>query len=356
MALYTADYAEKRKVMTAMSGGVDSSAAVLLLKSQGYDVGGMTMRLLEEGLNDRDIEDAAKVAEMFDVPFFVADIRREFREKVIGDFIDAYRAGATPNPCVVCNRHIKFSEFMKCAREYGYDGMATGHYAKVEYDAGSGRYLLKKAKDLNKDQTYMLYGLNQEQLARTIFPLGDMTKAEVRAFAEENHIVTAHKSESQDICFVRDGDYAGLIERLTGCAFEEGDFVDESGSVIGRHKGIVRYTIGQRKGLGIAAGKPIFVYEKDAEKNIVRVGEESLLFGKTLEANDINLIACDRLNRPIRGEVKIRYSHKVSPAVIEQTGEDTLRVEFDEPQRAITKGQSVVIYDGDTVIGGGIIA
>lgn len=202
----------------------------------------------------------------------------------------------------------------------------------------------------------MLYSLNQEQLARTVFPLGGMTKAEVRAIAEENNIVTAHKSESQDICFVRDGDYAGLIEGMTGRTFEEGDFVDESGNVIGRHKGIVRYTIGQRKGLGIAAGKPVFVYEKDAENNIVRVGEESLLFGKVLEAHNINLIACDHLDRPIRGEVKIRYSHRVSPAAIEQTGEDTLRVEFDEPQRAITKGQSVVIYDGDTVIGGGIIA
>lgn len=346
---------DDNRIMTAMSGGVDSSAAAFLLKEQGCSVGGMTMRLLEGGLNDGDIGDAAEVAAALGIPFFVADLREAFQEAVIEDFISSYMAGSTPNPCVVCNRRIKFSAFMEAAEEYGYRRMATGHYAQIVYDAGSGRWLLKKARDPGKDQSYMLYGLSQEQLSRSLFPLGDMTKGEVRALAEARGITTAHKRESQDICFVPDGDYAGFIERATGRSFERGDFVDADGNVLGEHLGLARYTVGQRRGLRISAGKPIFVYEKDAEKNLVRVGDESLLFRKTMEIRNINLIACRQLKGKVRADVKIRYSHGASPAVAEQIGEDAIRVEFLNEQRAITRGQSAVLYDGEFVIGGGII-
>lgn len=347
--------AAERRIMAAMSGGVDSSAAVFLLREQGFDVGGMTMRLLGGNLSDRDIKDAAKTAEAAGIPFYVADLRERFRKEVIEDFITSYLSGNTPNPCVVCNRRIKFSAFAEHARRYGYERIATGHYAAGGYDGGSGRWLLKRAKDRKKDQSYMLYGLSQDQLAASVFPLGEMTKEEVRAFAEAHHLPAARRKESQDICFVPDGKYAEFIERETGKPLQPGCFVDASGKVIGEHRGIARYTIGQRRGLGIAAGHPVFVCGKDAEKNIVRVGEEELLFRKELDVRDVNLIACSRLTGKIRAEVKIRYSHGGSPAVVEQTGEDSLHIEFLEGQRAVTPGQSAVLYDGDTVIGGGII-
>ena len=338
-----------------MSGGVDSSAAVFLLKEQGFDVGGMTMRLLDGHLSDRDIADAKKAAEAAGIPFFVADLRRRFYDEVVRDFIDSYLAGYTPNPCVLCNRRIKFSAFVQHAEGYGYGRIATGHYARTEYDAGSGRWLLKRAEDGKKDQSYMLYGLNQQQLSASIFPLGNMTKEEVRAFASERRLSAAQRRESQDICFVPDKDYAGFIEKETGAPLKPGHFVDADGRVIGRHRGVARYTVGQRRGLGIASGRPVFVCAKDAEKNTVLVGEETLLFGKELDVKDVNLIACERLTGKVRAEVKIRYSHRGSMATVEQTGEDSLHIEFDEPQRAVTPGQSAVLYDGSTVIGGGII-
>lgn len=345
----------ERKIMTAMSGGVDSSAAVFLLLEQGFDVGGMTMRLLEGNLSDRDVKDAEEAAKTAGIPFYVADLRERFRREVIGDFIDSYLSGNTPNPCVLCNRRIKFSAFAEHAQRYGYEKIATGHYAVSGYDGGSGRWLLKRSKDRKKDQSYMLYGLSQDQLAKSVFPLGEMTKEEVRIFAADHHLTAAQRKESQDICFVPDGKYAEFIERETGRPLQPGCFVDASGKVIGSHRGIARYTIGQRRGLGIAAGHPVFVCEKDAKRNIVRVGEEALLFRKELDVSDINLIACSRFTGKIRAEVKIRYSHGGSPAVVEQTGENSLHIEFDEEQRAVTPGQSAVLYDGDTVIGGGVI-
>lgn len=341
--------------MVALSGGVDSSAAALLLKRAGFDVGGMIMRLNDTQGSKQDTVDAKAVANVLGIPFFETDMREAFRLSVVEDFINSYCSGYTPNPCVVCNRFIKFSAFMDKARELGYDKMATGHYARVMFNEKTGRYMLKKSEDRRKDQSYMLYGLSQEQLANVVFPLGDYTKEEIRSLAENNGLITAKKRESQDICFVPDGDYAGYIERYIGREFPDGNFTDYEGNILGRHKGIVRYTIGQRKGLGIAAGRPVFVYEKDMKNNIVRVGDEELLFSRVLTADNVNLVSIEKIDEPIRVKVKIRYSQNENGAVAHMLADGRLRVEFDEPQRAITKGQAAVLYDGDTVIGGGRI-
>ncbi len=343
------------RIMVALSGGVDSSAAALLLKKAGFDVGGMIMRLNDTQGNEQDALDAKDVADALGIPFFETDMREVFRSNVVEDFVNSYSSGYIPNPCVVCNRFIKFSAFMDKARELGYDKMATGHYARVAFDEKTGRYILKKSADRRKDQSYMLYGLSQDQLARVAFPLGDYTKEEIRNLAENNGLITAKKRESQDICFVPDGDYAGYIERYLKKDFPDGDFVDSGGNILGRHKGIVRYTIGQRKGLGIAAGKPVFVYEKDMENNIVRVGDEELLFSKILIADNVNLVSVEKIDDPIQVKAKIRYSQNESGAVAQMLPDGRLRVEFDEPQRAITKGQAAVLYDGNIVVGGGRI-
>ena len=346
-----------RKVMIGMSGGVDSAVAAHLLRKQGYDVFGVTLRLYNGervcGSAD-DAEDARRVADRLGVPHEVVTLTDCFQQEVMDRFADCYIKGTTPNPCIDCNRYIKFGKMLSYAMELDMGHIATGHYARIEKDA-NGRYLLKKAADAHKDQTYVLYSLTQNQLAHTLFPLGEYCKGEIREIAEAEGFVNAHKRDSQDICFVPDGDYAAFIERHTGRTFPAGDFVDLEGNRLGTHQGIIRYTVGQRKGLGIALGRPAFVCRKDVAANTVTLGDNSDLFSKVLTAHDVNLIACDSLNGDIRVTAKVRYGQAEQPATATMTEEGRLRVEFDAPQRAIASGQSVVLYDGDTVVGGGII-
>ena len=342
-----------KKVMLGMSGGVDSTVAAYLVKKEGYEVVGVTLSLYpENGLAEA--EEARRVAAAMGIAHETVDLSAPFHKEVIERFICAYQAGATPNPCIDCNRYIKFGEMLRYAEERAADLVGTGHYARIERDA-NGRYLLKRAVDITKDQTYVLYSLNQHQLAHTLLPLGGYLKSEIREIAEAEGFINARKHDSQDICFVPDGDYASFIERYTGKTFAEGDFIDKNGVVLGRHRGMIRYTVGQRKGLGIALGKPAFVCAKCAATNTVTLGENADLFSKDLTAHDVNLIACDSIPTPIRVTAKIRYGQNETPATVEQIGEGRIHVEFDTPQRAIAKGQSVVLYDGDTVVGGGII-
>ena len=343
----------KEKIILGMSGGVDSSVAALLLKEQGYDVVGVTLRLLACG-GESDAEDAGRVAQSLGLSHETVSFTDTFRREVMDRFAECYIRGATPNPCIDCNRYIKFVKMMEYARERGIDKIATGHYARICRDA-NGRYLLKKAVDAHKDQSYVLYSLTQDQLSRARFPLGEYHKEEIRTLAEKYQLVNANKRDSQDICFVPDGDYASFIEQHTGLTFPEGDFLDMNGNWLGTHRGMIRYTVGQRKGLGIALGKPAFVCRKDVETNAVIIGDNEQLFRKTLTARDVNWIACDTPSSPIRITAKIRYGQAEQPAVATVTEEGRMRVDFDTPQRAIANGQSVVLYDGDTVVGGGII-
>ena len=352
------------RILAAMSGGVDSSVAAYLLKKSGRDIVGVTLKLFsnEDIALDRDktccslddVEDARSVALRLGIEHHVFNFSDGFRENVIDRFIAAYESGGTPNPCIDCNRFIKWRQLLSRADMMECSHIATGHYARVERDA-SGRYLLRRSADPTKDQTYVLWALTKEQLARTILPLGAMSKDEVREIAAEQGFLNAEKPDSQDICFVPDGDYAGFIERQTGRCYEPGDFIDAHGNLLGRHRGIIRYTIGQRKGLGVAMGRPIYVSRIDPSSNTVTLGDEPELFSRVLFADDINLTAVDRIDTPLRVTAKARYRHKEAKATVVQTGEDELRVEFDEPQRAITRGQSVVLYADDVVIGGGII-
>lgn len=351
------------KVIVAMSGGVDSAVSAYLI-GQKYDAIGVTMKLHDESDNliygensccsAQDIADAKSVCDKLGIPHEVHDFGASFKECVIKDFIDSYKNGATPNPCVVCNRKIKFDELMKMAMERDYDSIATGHYARIE-KREDGRYLLKKALDLTKDQSYVLYSLTQNQLAHTIFPLGEMTKAYARELAESLGFANARKHDSQDICFIPDGNYVSFIERITGETFKKGNFIDLNGNILGTHEGIIKYTIGQRKGLGIALGEPMYVCNKNLKNNTVTLAKNSDIFASTLTASQINLISCDNIYSPIRVKAKIRYNQKEQPATVQQIDSDRIQVVFDEPQRAITRGQSVVLYDGDIVVGGGII-
>ena len=354
----------KKKALIAMSGGVDSGIAAYLSVKNGYECVGATMKLYDNddiGMEREkicctlsDIEDARSVAYNLGMQYYVFNFIDNFNDRVIRNFVDTYLAGGTPNPCIDCNRYLKFEKLMQRMYEMGYDYVVTGHYAKIEYDKEKDRYLLKKAEDLTKDQSYVLYSLTQEQLAHTLFPLGNYTKKEIRKIAEEQGFVNAHKKESQDICFVPDGDYSAFIENYLGKKMPEGDFVLKDGTKVGKHKGIIRYTVGQRKGLGISYGKPLFVCSKCVENNTVTVGNEDELFSDTLIADNINLISVDEIREPIRCKAKIRYRQTEEWATVTQNG-DEIVVKFDEKQRAIAKGQAVVLYDEDVVIGGGTI-
>lgn len=347
-----------KKALVAMSGGVDSSVAAYLTKEAGYETSGATMQLFRSNgdwLNSRDIEDARSVASSMGIKHCVFDFSEDFREDVIDRFIRSYEAGQTPNPCVDCNRNIKFHRLFREGRKMSQDMIVTGHYARVERDPGSGRYLLLKAVDDNKDQSYVLYNLSQDQLAHTLFPLGNMSKPEARAIAEEQHFVSADKHESQDICFIPDGDYAGFIRRYTGRDYPPGNFVDRNGNILGQHLGIIKYTIGQRKGLGLALKHPMYVCAIDTARNEVILGDNEDLFRTELEADHVNWTAQDAPSGDMKVSAKIRYKHKEAPATVIPLAEDKIKVIFDEPQRAVTAGQSVVLYDGNIVIGGGTI-
>ncbi len=343
-----------------MSGGVDSSVAALLMRRRGYECMGVTMKLFDGETGDKtccsadDAMDARSVAMRLGMPFYVFNMGADFDKEVIGRFVAAYEAGQTPNPCIECNRHMKFERLLEKGRVLGCDTLATGHYARVEQN-DAGRWLLKKAADPEKDQSYVLYMLTQEQLAHIRFPLGEMTKDAVRALAEENGFLNAHKKDSQDICFVPDGDYAAFIRRYTGRDYPAGDFVDEAGHVLGRHEGQIAYTLGQRRGLGVSGGRRLYVCGRDMEKNTVLLGDNDRLFTCRLRARNINLIPWDALPGTVRCRARIRYKHLEQPATVTQVGPDEIEVLFDEPQRAVTPGQAVVLYDGDTVLGGGTI-
>lgn len=375
-----------RQALVGMSGGVDSSVAAYLVREAGYDVTGATMRLYDNdtiGITDKtccslsSIEDACAVANKLGIGYVVYDMRPDFRRDVIDRFVSAYEHGATPNPCVACNKYLKFDRLYELsARDLldscesagetalsGQSGdssgfpplsIATGHYARIE-KSPAGRYMLRKGIDPAKDQSYFLYDLTQEQLSRTLFPLGGLTKPEVREIAEAEGLVTAKKRESQDICFVPGGDYASFICHYTGRDYPPGDFVSTDGTVMGRHRGIIHYTVGQRKGLGLALKKPAYVLELDTDGNRVILGDNEDLFTRELTAEDFNWVSSDVPGGSMRASARIRYRHHEAPAEIIPLSDDTVKIVFDEPQRAITRGQSVVVYDGEYVIGGGII-
>ena len=365
-----------RTIAVAMSGGVDSSTVAALLRSEGHNVIGLTMQLWNqrrlagrEGMPEQvtgrccsldDVYDARSVAQHLGIPYYVVNHEERFERDVVRPFVAEYLSGRTPIPCSLCNNHLKFDQLHVVARQIGADYVATGHYACVENDDTCGRWLLKRPADHSKDQTYFLFGLTQEQLSRTVFPLGGMTKPEVRELARRYGLALAEKPDSQEICFVPGGDYkrfidAYLAERGECMPDTAGELVSTSGDVIGEHHGIHNFTVGQRKGLGVATGSPLYVIQiNGAEKQVV-VGSDEHLYSRTLRAHRLNLISVEDLREPMRVAVKIRHRHEPAAAVIEKSGDDGILATFDQPQRAITPGQAAVFYDGDTVVGGGWI-
>lgn len=350
------------KALIALSGGVDSACAAMMMKNEGYDCYGVTMKLhtsmdINDGgcLTTKDIEDARGVCENLKIPYEVVDFSSDFDKYVIENFISAYENGLTPNPCIECNFRLKFDKLYEYGKKLGCDYIVTGHYARIEYDEKYARRVLKKGLDHKKDQSYVLWRLSKEKLENTLFPLGNiLSKDEARSLASQAGLDVSQKKDSQDICFIPDGDYASFIENHRKKSYPVGDFVDLQGNILGKHKGIIRYTIGQRKGLGLALPASMYVVSKDLEKNQVILGFNEDLLSKELYATEVNLSAIDTIDAPIRVKAKIRYNQEAKDAYATME-QGLLHIVFDEPQRAICKGQSVVIYDGDTVLGGGII-
>lgn len=352
------------KALIAMSGGVDSSVTAYLMKEQGYDCIGVTFQMFDKtdplfGFSGNDpqqeLRDAEAVCKKVGIPFLAVDASEEFRKYVIHNFIRTYEKGGTPNPCVACNRHVKFELLNRLADEYGCDVVATGHYAKTGYDETTDRYYIAKADDPKKDQSYVLYSLRQEQLRKVRFPLAGITKEEARSIAEKNGFVNAHKSDSQDICFIPDGAYAEFILRTTGKQYSFGKFVDTAGHPLGQHKGMIHYTIGQRRGLGVALGEPMYVKTKNMQNNTVVLARDEELYEQEVLLEKFNFLALPNLDKPLRCRVRLRYKQPEKPATVCINPDNTVRIIFDEPQRAPAKGQSAVLYDGDIVLGGGII-
>ena len=348
------------RAMIAMSGGVDSSVAAYLTQQDGLNCIGATAQMcgpdvLGNAYSEQSIHDAKAVATRLGMDFHILDATDAFRQNVVEDFIRCYEDGLTPNPCIQCNKHIKFSYLLDKALELGCDCIVTGHYAKIRRDENTGRYLLYKAADESKDQSYFLACLNQHQLSHACFPLGEYTKAEIREIAEKQGFLNAKKRDSQDICFIPDGDYKAFICRYTGKAYPTGDYLDLQGNVVGKHAGAIGYTLGQRKGLGIALGAPVYVCSKDMSANTVTVGPEEALFTATLHAKDWNWLPFPNLTEPMRVMAKARYRHIPQPATVYPAEDGNAKVVFDQPQRAITPGQTVVLYDEDMVVGSGII-
>lgn len=356
---------EKKRVVIGMSGGVDSSVAAWLLKEQGYDVIGVTMQIWqdeEEKLQEENggccgltaVDDARRVAASLDIPYYVMNFKREFKENVIDYFVDEYIGGRTPNPCIACNRFVKWESLLKRSMDIGADYIATGHYARVE-QLPNGRYAVRTSATGRKDQTYALYNLTQEQLKRTLMPVGGYTKEEIREMAAKMNLPVAHKPDSQDICFVPDGDYASFIEKTADQTFPQGNFVLTDGTIVGRHNGIIHYTVGQRKGLGVAMGYPVFVLAIRPETNEVVLGKAEESLSRYVRADRINFMSVEDLKEPKKVWAKIRYNHKGAWCTVERTGEDEILCTFDEPLRAAAPGQAVVLYDGEYVLGGGTI-
>lgn len=351
------------KALIAMSGGVDSSVAAFLTQKQGYECVGCTMKLYnneDAGISRshtccslEDVEDARSVAYRLGMNYFVFNFSDDFKEKIMQKFADSYARGITPNPCIDCNKYMKFDKLFERAEIMGCKYIVTGHYARIGYE--DGKYVLKKAADDTKDQSYVLYSMTQDQLSKTLFPLGDLPKSEVRHIAEENGFLNFNKPDSQDICFVPDGNYAGFVEKFAGCKFSQGNFTDIYGNVIGTHKGIIHYTIGQRKGLGISAGRPLYVTRINADSNEVTLGGNEDLYSREVHVSEFNWISGEAPDKPVKCRAKIRYRQTEQPATAYPLENGDVFIVFDEPQRAVTKGQAAVLYYGDVVAGGGVI-